>query len=134
MASNDNVLIRVLLDPRGETNAAGECGVKVAIANIFRAKFPNDVVMEQEREGLFVLRCGDYIWDWGLYEWSPRWVYDTDNSDIDTSWFVGRYLVPASKIATDFDTKDADYPGGPVAMAHGGLPPTERPVWFKQRK
>jgi hypothetical protein len=104
----------------------------IPLKYVVRAEFPNNVILERVGDDLFLLRHGDYVWDWGIYNWSPRWVHDAhENKSAETQWFVGRYHVSAERILRDFDAPDAGCPGGPVSLAYGGLPPLIRPTWFR---
>lgn len=105
----------------------------IPLKYVDKATFPNNVTLERV-EDKFLLRCGDYVWDWGLYQWTERWTYDCarpeGERERDCRWFHGRYLVPEDKIQNDFHGGD-DYPYL-VNLAFGGLTPLERPSWFRE--
>lgn len=111
----------------------------IRLEHVHRAVFPNNVIMERVGDE-FVLRWGDMIWDWGLYAWNDRWVFDceqTPGSKVKTDWFHGRYLVPAERIERDLDESGslAGCPGGPCCMASGEDPPKlTPPSYFRQRR
>jgi hypothetical protein len=108
----------------------------IALQYVKRAELPHGVVLEQPEPGWFLLRCGDYVFDWGVYNWGDRYIYDSPRHRMtpeqrhkETHWFKGRYLVPAEKIIKDTDP-GADHPAAGAVCLYPDPPTCSPPSWW----
>jgi hypothetical protein len=127
--------------------------VSLFLSVLDRATFPSGAVLErlpvdperQDAHEHFTLRYKDYIFDWGVYDFTPRWTadagpvtqyatYDYATYNREREWMWGRYYVKADRLLADCDPVWKEHIFGSTAIPPSDDKPNPRPTWFKERR
>jgi len=102
----------------------------VPFQHVVRAEYPNGTVVERVEEKYLLIRHGDWVFDWGVYDWAERWSYDSRHmlAEDKTQWFYGRYLVEAERLERDM-MEDGSMPQAAWITPHREA---TRPSWFRE--